>query len=227
MIARFAAQIALLVVWTGLGVSGQTQLTNRISDTLTDFLSREGLRDVETGAILAVRPKVPRFFENPPLDCSIAKLSKTGKAKQVSQFEIVLSYLQMTGTVVHERIVLDAEPALELELSRQTKYKNLASQREKQQRDAKIKRITELSKGTLRYGMKKEEAVAAKGGNWKDGEPYQKAGAFEIRYDDMTLMFDPLLEDVWLPGGPTTEGTRQKPVPLNLFVERVRPSSSK
>lgn len=217
MNARVAVSIVSLLTASGSGLSAQTYSTNQVSAELKEFLSREGVRDPETGAILKVRPKTPRFFDNLPLDCSIRKLPVTN---QVSRYEIALTVLQMTGTELHERLVLDAEPALLAEVSRQANYRALAPARESKLRETRSKRIAEMTSGALSYGMTKAQAVAAKGENWKPGPPYQKAGAFELRYDDITLLFDPALVDIFPAGEPVLGEPAPKPVPLNRFEQR-------
>ena len=214
-----AGAITLLALSFILESPAQTPNTNPISPTLADFLRREGVRDPETGAILEVRPKVPRFSDNPPLDCSIRMTPPTNG---VSQYEILLSTPQMTGTEIHERIVLDAEPSLLSEVSRQTKYRELAPVREARQREARTKRIAELTNRLLRYGMSKDEVVTAKGHAWKPGPPYQKAGASEMHYDDLTLLIDPVLVDACAAGHSFYQERRPAPTPLNKFQERSK-----
>jgi hypothetical protein len=217
MKALFVVSITLLLAACAFELQAQTHSTNRVSSTLREFLNREGVRDPETGAILSVRPKTPRFFDNPPLDCSIRKLPVTNN---VIRFEIVLTVLQVGGTEEHEKIVLNSEPALLVEVSRQAKYRDLAPERAQRLREARTKKIAEKASGVLRYGMSKEQVVAAKGVDWKPGTPYQKAGAFEMRYDDMTLLLDPVLVDVYPAGEPVLGDSAPKPVPLNRFDQQ-------
>lgn len=70
MNARLVVSIALLLTSWRTDLRAQIHNTNRLSAALKEFLSREGVRDPETGAILKVRPKTPRFTGNPPLGTS-------------------------------------------------------------------------------------------------------------------------------------------------------------
>jgi hypothetical protein len=126
----------------------------------------------------------------------------------------------MTGTEEHEKILLDSEPALSVEVSRQAKYRDLAPERARRLREAKTKKIAEMTSGVLRYGMSKEQVVATKGENWKPGTPYQKAGSFEMRYDDVTLLLDPVLVDIYPADEPVLGDVAPKPVPLNRFDQQ-------
>jgi hypothetical protein len=212
-----ACVVAVLALSPGHKSRAQAPTTNSVSQAFAEFLLREGVRDPETGAILSVRPKVPRFHGNPPLTCSIRKLAETNRT---SRYEIVLTARFMTGPEEHEKLVLDAEPALLVEVSRQANYQALAPERARRLKEAKTKRISEMSNGLLAYGMSKEQVVAAKGAGWKQGDQYQKAGAFEMRYADVTLFLDPVLVDIYPAGEPVLGEPSPKPVPLVQFEQQ-------
>lgn len=217
MNAGLVVSIALLLTACGSELWAQVQSTNQLSAALKEFLNREGVRDPETGAILRVRPKTPRFFDNLPLDCSIRKLPASN---HVIRYEIVLTVHSKTGTEVHERILLDAEAALLLEVERQTRHHQLGPERERRLREARTKKINEMTGGVLQYGMSQEQVVAVKGDNWKPGPPYAKFGAFEMRYEDITLLFDPTLVAAYPAGEIVLGDPAPRPVPLNRFDQR-------
>jgi hypothetical protein len=219
MKVRIATLFVVLLSVAGFDFPAQAAVTNQISGAFREFLRREGVRDPESGAILSVRPKVPRFDDNPPLECAIRKFPQTN---QPSRYEILLLVHWRNTNEIHERLLFDAEPALLDEFSRQAKYHDLAPVRERRQQEARGERIREVTKGFLRYGMTREEIVTAIGDKWKPGPFYQKAGASEMRYDDFTLLLDPVLLDGWLPGLPHYD-VRPTPFPLDRIAERSVP----
>jgi len=186
--------------------------SNNVSVAFGEFLKREGVRDTETGAILRVRPKQERFTDNFPLDCSIRPLPVTN---DVRQFEIVLTVHSRTGNEVHERLVFDSEPALLTEVARQTRFTQLAPERERRVRDTQTRKIASMTGGTLKYGLTREQVAEVRGKNWKHGNQMQKGGAFEMCYEDMTFFFDPVLVDLWPAGQAPLGDLAPKPVPLN------------
>ena len=68
-----------------------------------------------------------------------------------------------------------------------------------------------------------EKAMKTNVESRKCGCRYQKAGAFEMQYDDMTLLIDPVLVDIYPAGEPVLGDVAPKPVPLNRFEERAKP----
>ena len=164
-----------------------------VNAAFQDILSRVARRDTKSQAIMEVRLKEDSTHEG--------LFSIEPAPEDEGRFTVKLFRRMMTGDTVYESYLLKPDAAIRQEVENQHRMVENAKQR-KIEEFAQLKRsITEISGGTLSYGMSFDGVVKVKGEPQKlvpiGSLPAQQAQAplFVAIYEDMEITFNGSIRD--------------------------------
>ena len=109
-----------------------------------------------------------------------------------------------------ERYVVALDDDVKTELDRQQKLEKLLAQDEQERQAANTKRITEMSKGQLTFGMRQEDIVKKRGRHFRFDSSQEKGSGIMI-YDDFRLKMSRSTLDDIAPTGELSEAEKNLP----------------
>jgi hypothetical protein len=157
--------------------------TDYVSPTFQDILKRVTVRDKETRAILQVRRKEDTRLISWDLSFSMREWPESGEAT----IELYVTYKDGNG--IYEQYLLRIDKAIREELDNLKRFKEAQPARLAKEIEEKKKRIQEVTKGKLTYGMTQEEVEKVLGKPSSRDVPHQEFGSFGLLYPGMKLEF--------------------------------------